>query len=78
MSALDELCAVAASFHARGLAFGSTGNVSVRCDDRVVSEIPLSVDIPPSTRDHFLVDQVMPRLLSQSHQLVLHSGIDAA
>ena len=48
--------------------------VDVRCDDRVVSEVPLSVDIPPSTRDHFLVDQVMPRLLSQSHQLVLHSG----
>ncbi len=48
--------------------------VDVRCDDRVVSEVPLSDDIPRSTRDHFLVDQVMPRLLSESDQLVLHAG----
>ena len=35
MDRLQELCEVAASFHARGLAFGSTGNISVRLDDRI-------------------------------------------
>ena len=48
--------------------------VDVCCDDRVVSEVPLNGDVPKSTRDHFLVDQVMPRLLSQGDQLVLHAG----
>lgn len=34
-SALGELCDIGASFFARGLAFGSTGNLSVRIDDRI-------------------------------------------
>ncbi len=32
---LRELCEVAASFHARGYAFGSTGNLSIRCGEEV-------------------------------------------
>lgn len=32
---LEELCEVAASFYARGYAFGSTGNISVRVDDLI-------------------------------------------
>ncbi len=32
---LAKLCDVAESFHARGYAFGSTGNLSVRVDDEV-------------------------------------------
>lgn len=32
---LEQLCEVGASFYARGYAFGSTGNLSVRLDDRV-------------------------------------------
>lgn len=32
---LIELCEMAASFHARGYAFGSTGNLSVRVGERV-------------------------------------------
>ncbi|MCL4796731.1 MAG: class II aldolase/adducin family protein [Bryobacteraceae bacterium] len=32
---LTELCGVAASFHRRGYAFGSTGNLSVRLNDEV-------------------------------------------
>jgi 3-dehydro-4-phosphotetronate decarboxylase len=35
MNPLEHLCEVAASFHARGLAFGSTGNLSLREGDRV-------------------------------------------
>ena len=34
-SLLELLCETAASFYARGLAFGSTGNVSVRVGDLV-------------------------------------------
>ena len=60
--------------HSYRLRFADQICVDVCCDDRVVSEVPLSGDIPKSTRDHFLVDQVMPRLLSQGDQLVLHSG----
>ncbi len=33
--ALTELCEIGASLFARGLAFGSTGNLSVRIDDRI-------------------------------------------
>jgi len=32
---LRELCEAAAAFHARGYAFGSTGNLSIRCGDEV-------------------------------------------
>jgi ribulose-5-phosphate 4-epimerase/fuculose-1-phosphate aldolase len=32
---LDELCEVGASFYARGYAFGSTGNLSVRIGERI-------------------------------------------
>jgi len=32
---LEHLCEIAASFHARGYAFGSTGNLSIRTGDRV-------------------------------------------
>jgi 3-dehydro-4-phosphotetronate decarboxylase len=35
MSALQELCDIAASFYARGYAFGSTGNLSVRQGDEI-------------------------------------------
>ena len=35
MNSLEHLCEIAASFHARGLAFGSTGNLSLREGDRV-------------------------------------------
>jgi ribulose-5-phosphate 4-epimerase/fuculose-1-phosphate aldolase len=35
VNALEELCEIAASFHARGLAFGSTGNISVRSDGKI-------------------------------------------
>ncbi len=31
----EHLCEIAASFHARGYAFGSTGNLSIRTGDRV-------------------------------------------
>ncbi len=34
-SELEQLCEVAASFYARGYAFGSTGNISARAGDRV-------------------------------------------
>ncbi|MGH9632112.1 MAG: class II aldolase/adducin family protein [Bryobacteraceae bacterium] len=33
--ALEHLCEIAASFHRRGYAFGSTGNLSLRMEDRV-------------------------------------------
>jgi len=32
---LRELCDAAASFHARGYAFGSTGNLSIRCGEQI-------------------------------------------
>jgi ribulose-5-phosphate 4-epimerase/fuculose-1-phosphate aldolase len=32
---LQELCCVASSFHARGYAFGSTGNLSIRCGEQI-------------------------------------------
>jgi len=35
MNALEHLCEIAASFHARGYAFGSTGNLSLREGDRI-------------------------------------------
>ena len=35
MNPLEHLCEIAASFHARGLAFGSTGNLSIREGERV-------------------------------------------
>jgi ribulose-5-phosphate 4-epimerase/fuculose-1-phosphate aldolase len=35
MSALQELCDIAASFYSRGYAFGSTGNLSVRAGDEI-------------------------------------------
>ena len=35
MQALETLCEIAASFYARGLAFGSTGNLSVRIADQI-------------------------------------------
>jgi ribulose-5-phosphate 4-epimerase/fuculose-1-phosphate aldolase len=35
MSALQELCDIAASFFARGYAFGSTGNLSVRSGETI-------------------------------------------
>jgi ribulose-5-phosphate 4-epimerase/fuculose-1-phosphate aldolase len=35
MDVLQELCEIAASFHARGLAFGSTGNISIRTGDQI-------------------------------------------
>jgi ribulose-5-phosphate 4-epimerase/fuculose-1-phosphate aldolase len=35
MQELDHLCEIAQSFFARGLAFGSTGNLSIRIDHRV-------------------------------------------
>jgi ribulose-5-phosphate 4-epimerase/fuculose-1-phosphate aldolase len=35
MRELELLCGIAASLYARGLAFGSTGNLSVRVDDRI-------------------------------------------
>ena len=35
MQALETLCEIAASFYARGLAFGSTGNLSVRSGDQI-------------------------------------------
>jgi 3-dehydro-4-phosphotetronate decarboxylase len=35
MSALQELCDIAASFYARGYAFGSTGNISVRSGETI-------------------------------------------
>jgi hypothetical protein len=60
--------------HSYRLRFADQISVDICWDDRVVSEFPLSGDVPKSTRDHFLVDQVMPRLLSQRNQLVLHSG----
>ena len=33
--ALEQLCEVAASFYHRGYSFGSTGNISLRLDDKV-------------------------------------------
>jgi ribulose-5-phosphate 4-epimerase/fuculose-1-phosphate aldolase len=35
MRELDDLCEIARSFFARGLAFGSTGNLSIRKDSRI-------------------------------------------
>ena len=35
MRDLEQLCEIAASFYARGLAFGSTGNLSVRIGDQI-------------------------------------------
>jgi ribulose-5-phosphate 4-epimerase/fuculose-1-phosphate aldolase len=35
MKELDELCEIARSFFARGLAFGSTGNLSIRRGERI-------------------------------------------
>lgn len=35
MQALETLCEIAASFYARGLAFGSTGNLSVRVGQQI-------------------------------------------
>lgn len=35
MELLQGLCEAAASFYARGYAFGSTGNLSIRCGDQI-------------------------------------------
>src|SRR5215207_5301116 len=35
MRELEQLCEIAASFYARGLAFGSTGNLSIRVEDHI-------------------------------------------
>nr|WP_283938444.1 hypothetical protein [Sphingomonas alba] len=48
--------------------------VDVRFGSRTIVEHALRPDIPQSTRDHFLADQVLPRILGHSGALVLHAA----
>lgn len=48
--------------------------VDLKPVERLLLESAVAADVPASTRDHFLSDQVLPRLLAHQGQLVLHAG----
>lgn len=48
--------------------------VDVSFSQRLLVERPVSSSIPRVTLDHFLIDQVLPRILAHEGQLVLHAG----
>lgn len=53
-----------------------TGQIAVDlfCADRVMHEVPITPDLPQTTLDHFLTDQVLPRVLAHEGNLVVHAG----
>jgi hypothetical protein len=57
------------------LRFSNQIVIDVRFDERVVLEWPQDPSVPPSTREHFIADQVLPRILGQQGRLVLHAGV---
>jgi hypothetical protein len=54
------------------LRLGDEIAVDIVADDRLA--VTPGPDVPQLTVDHFLADQVFPRILSQRGQLVLHAG----
>jgi len=56
------------------LRFDNQIAIDVRLDEQALVEFATSSDLPQSTRDHFLVDQVIPRMLAHEGRLVLHAG----
>lgn len=56
------------------LRFADQIAVDLLLDDKALIEITVAHDLPHSSRDHFLVDQVLPRLLAYHGWLVLHAG----
>jgi hypothetical protein len=57
------------------LRFADLISVDVLVSERTIIEQPMAPDVPQSTRDHFLADQVLPRILGHLGQLVLHAGL---
>lgn len=56
------------------LRFADQITVDLLLDEKTVIEIAKKPDLAFSTREHFIVDQVLPRLLAHQGQLVLHAG----
>lgn len=56
------------------LRFADQVAVDVLIDSTSLIELPTSTDVPQSTCDHFLTDQVLPRMLAHEGRLVLHAG----
>lgn len=56
------------------LRFGDQIAVDILLDDKTLIEIAVAPDLPLSTREHFLVDQVLPRMLAHDGRLVLHAS----
>ena len=48
--------------------------VNICFDKLLLLERSLDPGVPPSTRQHFLADQVLPRILGHQGSLVLHAG----
>ena len=56
------------------LDFADQIRVDVQLAERIIIEQPIRPDVALSTREHFLSDQVLPRLLGHLGHLVLHAG----
>ena len=56
------------------LRFANLIKVDVLFPDRMIIERPLREDVTRPTREHFLVDQVLPRILGHQGKLVLHAA----
>jgi hypothetical protein len=49
-------------------------SVDISFGDQLVCEHPVSASVTQSTQQHFLIDQVLPRILGHNGHLVLHAA----
>ncbi len=56
------------------LRFADQIAVDLLIDEKALIETAKAAVVPASTRDHFLADQVLPRMLAHEGRLVLHAG----
>lgn len=56
------------------LSFDHQVAVDLILSEKRLVETELAADVPKSTRDHFLADQVLPRMVAHYGHLVLHAG----
>jgi len=56
------------------LQFSDEIAVELRIRERIIIERPLRPGVPRSTCNHFLADQVLPRILGHNGDLVLHAA----
>ena len=60
--------------HSYRLSFDHQVAVDLILSEKRLVETVLAADVPTSTRDHFLADQVLPRMIAHHGHLVLHAG----